>query len=131
MVSRDYSSLLWAGFSLQSLLLLWRRGSSCLGFNSCSTQALEHLGFSTCGTQAQWLWLRGSRTSAQQLWCTGLVAPQYVESSQTRDWTCIGRRFLSIGLPGKSSRYFFNCFCFPSSLLGTPITCILELLMLF
>ena len=57
-------------------VLLWSTGSSCLGFSRCSTQA-------------QWLWLRGSRASAQQLWCTGLVAPQYVESSQTRDWTCI------------------------------------------
>ena len=32
---------------------------------------------------------------AQLLWCTGLVAPRQVESSQTRDQThvlCIGRR---------------------------------------
>ena len=50
--SRGYSSLRYAGFSLQWLLLLWSTGSRCVGF-------------STCGTQAQQLWLTGSRAQAQ------------------------------------------------------------------
>ena len=40
----------------------------------------------------------GSRAQAQYLWRTGLVAPQHVGSSQTRDRThvpCIGRRILN------------------------------------
>ena len=46
----------------------------------------------------QQLWLPGSRAQAQQLWCVGLVAPQHVGSSRTRDRTrvfCIGRRILN------------------------------------
>ena len=49
-------------------------------------QGSRHAGFSSCGTWAQHLWL------------TGLVAPQHVGSSRTRDWThvpCIGRRILN------------------------------------
>ena len=41
------------------------------GFSSCRAQAFELAGFSSA--------------SAQQLWHTGLVAPQHMESSQTRD----------------------------------------------
>ena len=33
----------------------------------------------------------GSRAQAQQLWCTGLAAQQHVESSWTRDQTCVLR----------------------------------------
>ena len=51
-----------AGFSLQWLLLL-------------QSTSLRHVGFSNCNT-----W-------AQSLWHTGLLAPWYVEFSQTRDWT--------------------------------------------
>ena len=51
-VSRGYSSLQCAGFSLQWLLLLRSRGSRLVGFSSC-------------GTQAQQLWLAGSRAQAQ------------------------------------------------------------------
>ena len=46
----------------------------------------------------QWLWLMGSREQAQQLWHTGLVAPQHAGSSWTRDQTqvpCTGRRILN------------------------------------
>ena len=46
----------------------------------------------------QQLWLAGSRAQAQQLWCTGLVAPRYVGSSQNRARTrvpCIGRWILN------------------------------------
>ena len=60
-LSRGYSLLRWAGFSLRWLLLLRSTGS-------------RHMGFSSCGTRAQQLWLVGSRAQAQQLWRTGLVA---------------------------------------------------------
>ena len=63
--------LLCPGFSLW-WSLLWSGGSRYVGFSGCSTQA-------------------------QLLWLTGLVAPHHVESSQTRDRTCvpcIGRWFL-------------------------------------
>ena len=60
-------------FSLQWLLLLQSMGSRCVGFIRCGTQA-------------------------QYLWRTGLVAPQHVGSSRTRNRTrvpCIGRRVLN------------------------------------
>ena len=72
-VSRGYSSLWYVGFSLWWLLLLWSMGSRCAGFSSCGTQA-------------------------QQLRCTGLVAPWHVGSSQTKARTyvsCIGRQILN------------------------------------
>ena len=50
-VSRSYSSLWCAGFSLWWLLLLRSMGS-------------RHVGFGSCGTWAQKLWLTGSRTQA-------------------------------------------------------------------
>ena len=63
-------SLLWcAGFALRWLLSLRSMGSRRVGFISCSTRA-------------------------QQLWCTGLVAPRHVGSSRTRARNCIGRRIL-------------------------------------
>ena len=83
--SRGYSSLQCTGFSLQWLLLLRSMGS-------------RRAGFSSCGTRAQQLWLMGSRAQAQQLWHTGLVAPQHVGSSRTRARTrvpCIGKRILN------------------------------------
>ena len=55
-------------------------------------------GFSSCGMGARQLWLAGSGWQAQQLWCTGLVAPWHVGSSRTRARTrvpCIGRRILN------------------------------------
>ena len=44
-------------------------------------------GFSSCSTEAQLLWLTDSRIQAEWLWCTGPVALQHVDSSQTRDRT--------------------------------------------
>ena len=52
---------------------------------------LHYCGLSCCGAQAP-------DTQAQQLWLTGLVAPRYVGSSQTRARThvpCIGRQILN------------------------------------
>ena len=57
--------------------------------------AVEH-GLWARGLQE--LWLVGSRAQAQQLWRTGLVAPQHVGSSWTWAWTrvpCIGRWILN------------------------------------
>ena len=74
-----------AGFSLRWPLLLQSTGSRSLGFSSCSTWALQ-------------LRLVGCRPLAQQLWRTGLLAPQYAGSSQTRDQTsvpCIARCVLN------------------------------------
>ena len=53
----------------------------------CGSRALGIKSFSTGGLQAQ----------IGSLWCTGFVAPQHVESSQSRDRTCVpcvGRRIL-------------------------------------
>ena len=72
-VSRGYSSLQCAGFSLRWLLLLWSTSSRRAGFSSCGT-------------------------GVQQLWRVGLVAPRHVGSSWTRARTrvpCIGRRILN------------------------------------
>ena len=64
LVMESRATLRCRGFSLWWLLLLWRTGSRCAGFSICGT------------------W-------AQKLWCMGLVALQHVESSLTRDWTCV------------------------------------------
>ena len=63
-VSGGYSSLWCTGFLLWWLLLLRSNGSRHAGFSSCSTRA-------------------------QQLRHAGLVAPQHVGSSRTRDRTCV------------------------------------------
>ena len=78
-VSRGYSPLRCAGFSLWWLLLLQSMGS-------------RHTGFSSCGVWAQYLWR------------TGLVAPWHVGSSWTRARTrvpCIGRWILNHCTTGK------------------------------
>ena len=61
------------------------------GFSWCRAWVLEHVGFSSCGTWAHSLWLPGSRTQAQQLWCLGPVAPPHVGLSQTRGRTRVSR----------------------------------------
>ena len=72
-VSRGSSLVAVHGFSWWRLLLLLSTGS-------------RHAGFSSC---VSW---------AQCLWYAGLVAPRHIESSRTRDWTCvpcIDRRILN------------------------------------
>ena len=85
--SRGYASLWCVSFSLWWLPLLWSTGSRYAGFSSCSM-----------GTQ--------------QLWHTGLDVPQHVESSRTRDRTCvpcIGRWVLIHCTTRESSQaYFWN-----------------------
>ena len=61
--------------------------SHCSSFSCCGAPALGCMGFNSCGTWAQKLRIPGSRAQAQQLWHTGLVAPQHVGSSQIRDRT--------------------------------------------
>ena len=83
--SRGYPLLQRTGFALQWLLLLQSTGYRCTGLNSC-------------GTRTQQLWHTGSRTQAQSLWRTGLVALQHAGSSWTRDQTRvprIGRQILN------------------------------------
>ena len=84
-------------------LLLRSMCSRHAGFSSCSSRAqqlqlkgsvIAARGLSSCSSQAQQLQLAGSRTQTQ-LWHTVLVAPQHVESSQTRNQThvpCTGRQ---------------------------------------
>ena len=74
----DMYTLLYLGCA-RSLLLH-------LGFLQLQSMGSRHMGFSGCGTGAHYLWLEG------------LVALQHVESSQTRDRTCVpcvGRRILT------------------------------------
>ena len=80
----------WAGFSCSA------RGSPCSGFSCCGVRFYMHR-LCSRSTRAQQLWLPGSRAQAQQLWHTGLAAPQYVGSSWIKDRTrvsCVGRWIL-------------------------------------
>ena len=77
----------------------WRLSSSwsAWGYSLCR-------GFSCCGTQAQYLWR------------TGLVAPQHVGSSWTRDRTCLSctGRFFTTEPPGKPQPcYSMNQYLIP------------------
>ena len=74
------------------------QASHCSGFSWCGAWALgvrasvvvAH-GFSSCG-------LRALEPQAQQLWCTGLVAPRHLGSSRTKARThvpCVGRWILN------------------------------------
>ena len=68
-------------------------------FSSCGEGGYSSL--QCAGFSLQWLLLlqsMGSRVQAQELWCTGLVAPRHVGSSRTRARTrvpCIGRWILN------------------------------------
>ena len=100
-----YSSLWCTGFSLQWLLLSQSTGPRWEGFSSCSTQAQQfpHAGPRARGLQQLWhmgsvVVAHGLQSAGSVVWHTGLVAPQHVESSWTRDRThfpCIGRRILN------------------------------------
>ena len=70
-VSRGYSLLCYAGFSLQWLLLLQSMHSRCFSFSGCGLWALEGQ-LSGCG-----MW------ASLPLW--------HIGSSQIRDWTCVPR----------------------------------------
>ena len=89
-VSRGYSLLPYAGFSLWWLFLLWSTGSRHMGFYSCGSRALERR-LSSCGT-------------------LGLVALRHVGSSQTRARTrvpCIGRQILNHCATREAAHYIF------------------------
>ena len=87
---------------LQGLFSLRRAGATlylwCVGFSLWGLLSLQSMGSRAGGLQqAQQLRLPGSRAQAQQLWCTSLVVPRPVGSSQTRDQnyvSCIGRWIL-------------------------------------
>ena len=55
-------------------------------------------------------WLEVSRLQKLQRWPTGLVAPQHVGSSWTRDWACVLLQWkcgiLATGPPGESLFWF-------------------------
>ena len=81
------------------------QASYCSSFSYCGARALGLAGFSNCGTWAQLPWFSGSKAQAQQLWPMGLVAPQHVGSSWTRDWTLsptLAGGFFTTEPPGKS-----------------------------
>ena len=84
-------TLSW-GYSLVAVCrrLIVVASPHCGGFFCCEAQA------SGC-VSSQLLQLPGSRARVPCLWCTGLVAPGYVESSWTTDRThvhCSGRQIL-------------------------------------
>ena len=54
----------------------------------CGLQWLQHYGLSSCGWRALEHGLSSSMR-AQKLWCTGSVSQQHVESSWTKDQTCV------------------------------------------
>ena len=68
------------GFSLvvasKGYSLLCIRASHCGGFSCCKAQGLGY-------------WLQYCSMQAQQLLFSGLLAPWYMKSSQTGDWTCV------------------------------------------
>ena len=68
-------------------LVAFERASHCSGFSCCGARSLEHTGFNVVAYGLSSCNSPGSREEAQYLWHTGLVAPQHVGSSQTRDRT--------------------------------------------
>ena len=98
------SSLLHAAFSScgeRGLLFVVVRGLLIAGTSFVAEHGLQARRLSSCGTRGSVVVARGLSgcgARAQQLWCTGSVAPQHVGSSRTRARTCvpcIGRRILN------------------------------------
>ena len=101
--SGGYSSLWCTCFSLQWLPLLQSTGSRRTGFSSCGSD---------------------SRAQAQQLWCTGLVAPRHVGSSRTRARThvpCIDRWILNHCATREVLHKLFNLPPELKSILGSSV----------
>ena len=102
-----FSFFLWTALGLGCCLRAFSgcsaQPSGCQGFCCCSTQA-----WGACASQGYWWCLLGPRVCRlQELWLMVFVAPQHVESSQTRDWThvpCGGGRFLSTVPAGESQK---------------------------
>ena len=61
------------------------------GFPRCGRQLLLLAGFSGCGARALGAGLRGCSARAPALRLTGFAGPWCVESSCSRDWTCVPR----------------------------------------
>ena len=90
----------FSGCSERGLLFV-AQASHCCGFLVAEHRLWVH--------RLQQLWLTSPRTQAQKLWHTGLAALRHVESSWTRDWTCVptlAGRFLSTVPPVKSHFLF-------------------------
>ena len=113
------SSLLHAGFlQLQGAGATLRcsvRASHCGGFSCCGARPLDTQASVVVACGLQQLWLSDSRARAQQLWRTGLVAPQHVGSSQTRARNCvlcIGRWILNHCTTREAQQFVFCSFLF-------------------
>ena len=78
-----------AFLSLQRVGLLSSCCAQWCGFSSFRARAIGLVGLRSCHTRAQQLQLPGTRAQAQLWRGMGLVALRHVESSQTRDWTCV------------------------------------------
>lgn len=110
----------WAFLQLRRVGLLSScsvQASHCGGSSCCEAEALGCMGFRSCSTWAQWLWLPGSRATAQQPWHIGLAALQHVRSSQTRDRTqmspALADRLFTTEPPGKPT--YCTCLkCLPA-----------------
>ena len=88
----------FCGYGERGLLFVAVRGLLIVVASLVGSTGSRCAGFSSCGMWPQQLSLTGSRVQTQQLWCTGLVTPQHVGSSQARAQTrvpCIGRRILN------------------------------------
>ena len=84
-MSRGYTWLRCAGFSLRWLLLLRSMGSRRAGFSSCGTQAsvVVARGLSSCGLVAPWS-VRSSRTSART--CIPCIGRRILNHCTTREF---------------------------------------------
>ena len=108
-VSRGYSSLWCAGFSLRWFLLLWSMGLRRAGFSSCSMAGSvvaacrpQSVGFSSCGSLALERRLSSCGAQAQLLrhmW--DLPGPGIEPVSPA-----LACGFLTTAPPGKSLNYF-------------------------
>ena len=63
--------------------------------------------FGSCSTWAQLLQLLGCRATGSWLQLMGLAAPHHVESSQTKDQTCVPCIGRQSHIPGKSDLVTF------------------------
>ena len=88
-----------SSFLCEGFLQLWQAGVTL----HRGARACHYRGLSCCGAQAP-------DAQAQQLWLTGLAAPQHVGSSQTRARTrvpCIGRQILNHCATREALYFFF------------------------
>ena len=111
-----------SSFLCEGFLQLWRAGATL----HRDARASHYHGLSCCGAQAP-------DAQAQQLWLTGLVAPQHVGSSQTRARTrvpCIGRQILNCCATREAHPHFKERKTgAPCGLITSPPLCIPDAIM--